>query len=31
MGIEFLEFLSWIRRRKVFATLLILFTLAIGF
>jgi serine protease Do len=30
MGIQFLEILGWARRRKVFAALLILFTLSVG-
>src|SRR5580698_7917095 len=30
MGIEFQELFSWMRRRKVFATLLVVCTLAIG-
>ncbi|MFZ3215364.1 MAG: Do family serine endopeptidase [Candidatus Acidiferrales bacterium] len=30
MGIEFQELYSWMRRRKVFATLLVVFTLGIG-
>jgi serine protease Do len=30
MGIEFQELFSWMRRRKIFATLLVVFTLVIG-
>ena len=30
MGLQFLEILGWARRRKVFATLLVLFTLSVG-
>ena len=30
MGIEFIELLTWMRRRKIFATLLVAFTLGIG-
>ncbi|MGA7856137.1 MAG: Do family serine endopeptidase [Candidatus Acidiferrales bacterium] len=30
MGIEFIELVSWMRRRKIFASLLVAFTLGIG-
>ena len=30
MAIQFLELYSWIRRRKIFATLLVVVTLGIG-
>ena len=30
MGIEFIELVTWMRRRKIFASLLVAFTLGIG-
>lgn len=30
MGIEFIELVNWMRRRKIFASLLVAFTLGIG-